>query len=682
MNRLKSFFSIFWVMLAFFVFSGNANAVVGTYAGDCAVCHGPSGAGTVIAPKAITGGSASKIKSAIVGGVPMMAGLVGLSDTQLNAIAAEIGGAANLSVAPLPVVCTSPAVRDAATNTCKTPACPTGQVRNASGVCAVVPVSCTAPQVRDAASNTCVTPACPTGQVRNASGVCAVVPVSCAAPQVRDAASNTCVTPACPTGQVRNASGVCAVVPVSCAAPQVRDAASNTCVTPACPTGQVRNASGVCAVVPVSCTAPQVRDAVSNTCVTPAVVPVSCTAPKVRDAATNTCVTPAVVPVSCTAPKVRDVATNTCVTPAVVPVSCTAPKVRDAATNTCVTPVVEPVSCTEPEVLDAATNTCVTPVVEPVSCIEPEVLDAATNTCVTPVVEPVSCTEPEVLNVATNACVIPACSVGETMNAEGVCEVIPSVACVLPKMLINGACALTTTSCDDAFKKFEHEQHEAYERAEHGDKAKLVIAVPTTQAIHAEQVLNLGMVVYGDERKIAMGVNLPKGARFTESYNGDLQLHQGMLGWKVPKSASGKTIKIKLCAEAHNEGGYSKKDMKFVFKTVLVKVLPELKSTLVTEPVIGRNVISSAVYNTAMQRLEVSGQVKLSAQKVNAVRKKSGAQLIQLSNAHNAALLGAVKAKADGKWFVAIPLSSALMPRVIDATFNGKVVTVMVKKLP
>jgi hypothetical protein len=131
---------------------------------------------------------------------------------------------------PTPVVCTLPAVRDAATNTCKTPACPTGQVRNAAGVCVAptpTPVVCTPPAVRDAATNTCKTPACPTGQVRNAAGVCVVTtptPVVCTPPAVRDAATNTCSTPACPTGQVRNAAGVCVVTtpppPSTCTPPK------------------------------------------------------------------------------------------------------------------------------------------------------------------------------------------------------------------------------------------------------------------------------------------------------------------------------------------------------------------------------------------------------------------------------------------------------------------------------
>ncbi|SJM93599.1 hypothetical protein CRENPOLYSF2_3420005 [Crenothrix polyspora] len=64
------------------------------------------------------------------------------------------------------------------------------------------------------------------------------------------------------------------------------------------------------------------------------------------------------------------------------------------------------------------------------------------------------------------------------------------------------------------------------------------------------------MTAYGDERKITLGVNLPKGASFVESFNSDLWLQQGVLSWKVPGSAVGKTVKIKFCAEAHDKGSY------------------------------------------------------------------------------------------------------------------------------
>jgi hypothetical protein len=151
---------------------------------------------------------------------------------------------------PVPVVCTLPQVRDPATNTCITPPCPTGQVRNSVGVCEVPPVVCTLPQVRDPATNTCITPPCPTGQVRNSVGVCEVPPVVCTLPQVRDPATNTCITPPCPTGQVINSTGVCEVPPVVCTLPQVRDPVTNTCITPPCPNGQVRNLGGVCETPP------------------------------------------------------------------------------------------------------------------------------------------------------------------------------------------------------------------------------------------------------------------------------------------------------------------------------------------------------------------------------------------------------------------------------------------------
>jgi hypothetical protein len=128
---------------------------------------------------------------------------------------------------------------------------PSGVFCVANSMSISAPVFCAAPKVRDAATNTCVTPACPTGQVRDANGVCAIPPVVCTAPKVRNAATNTCVTPACPTGQVRNANGVCAIPPVVCAAPKVRDATKNTCVTPP-------------VVAPASCVAPAGSKSVSG----------------------------------------------------------------------------------------------------------------------------------------------------------------------------------------------------------------------------------------------------------------------------------------------------------------------------------------------------------------------------------------------------------------------------------
>ena len=200
-NNLKHFISFLLLMIMALAFSGNASA---DYASSCAGCHSP------LASSNKKGRSASKIKSAIASNMGSMGSLSGLSDTTLNAIAVELGGAANLSITPPPVVCYSPQVRDAATNTCVTPACPTGQVRNTAGVCAAIPVTCTLPQMRDAATNTCVTPACPTGQVRNTAGVCevTVTPVTCTLPEVLNATTNACETPACPTGQVLNAAGV------------------------------------------------------------------------------------------------------------------------------------------------------------------------------------------------------------------------------------------------------------------------------------------------------------------------------------------------------------------------------------------------------------------------------------------------------------------------------------------
>jgi hypothetical protein len=192
-NISKSFISILLLIIAVLAFPGNASA---GYASSCAGCHGS------LASSDKKGSSASKIKSAIVKGTGGMGSLSGLTDADLNAIAVELGGSANLSVTPTPVVCKLPQVRDAASNTCITPACPTGEVRNAAGVC--VPSTPPAPTptcnaTQDLVNGLCV-PKCTTGQQRNAAGVCELTPTP---------------PPSCDLPK-KLVNGACTLTPVSC----------------------------------------------------------------------------------------------------------------------------------------------------------------------------------------------------------------------------------------------------------------------------------------------------------------------------------------------------------------------------------------------------------------------------------------------------------------------------------
>ncbi|SJM93328.1 hypothetical protein CRENPOLYSF2_3250001 [Crenothrix polyspora] len=170
------------------------------------------------------------------------------------------------------------------------------------------------------------------------------------------------------------------------------------------------------------------------------------------------------------------------------------------------------------------------------------------------------------------------------------------VTCDLPLKSVNGVCALTSVSCNEAAKEHESEhKDDVDDENDDGeneddkneddknddDKGKaatgLVISNPGNRSIRAEQVLRLGVAASGDKRKITVGANLPKGAGFKASYNKTLQAQQGLINWKVPVSLSGKVVKIKFCAKVHNGKGYKKQDSLFVWRDVVVKVLPKLK---------------------------------------------------------------------------------------------------------
>lgn len=89
--------------------------------------------------------------------------------------------------------CVSPTVQNHQTGACDSPspACPAGQIKNASGTCIPDPTPC------------------PSAQYRNAAGSCVPEPV-CTSPNILDPATHTCVPPGdCAAGQFRNSAGVC-----------------------------------------------------------------------------------------------------------------------------------------------------------------------------------------------------------------------------------------------------------------------------------------------------------------------------------------------------------------------------------------------------------------------------------------------------------------------------------------
>jgi type IV secretory pathway TrbD component len=160
--------------------------------------------------------------------------------------------------------------------------------------------------------------------------------------------------------------------------------------------------------------------------------------------------------------------------------------------------------------------------------------------------------------------------------------------CDLPMKLIKGICTVTPVSCNDAAKEYtrEHINDRENESDRDDDKNKtkaklatgLILSNPGTQTIRVGQSLRLGILASGDKRKIAVGTNLPTGARFTASYNKILQAQQGVMVWAVPNALANKTVKVKFCAKVHNGKGHgTNQNAQFAVRDVLVKVLPRLK---------------------------------------------------------------------------------------------------------
>ncbi|MEQ1546268.1 hypothetical protein [Methyloglobulus sp.] len=235
-------------------------------------------------------------------------------------------------------------------------------------------------------------------------------------------------------------------------------------------------------------------------------------------------------------------------------------------------------------------------------------------------------------------------------------------------------------ACDDEDKehgtKYEGNEHDS---SRGDDESRLMLSNPGKVVVHAGQPLRLGVAAFGDDRHIVMGLSdLPKDALFVEAYNTYLRVQQGIIVWTPPADTGGKTVKFKFCAKAHGSG---KPDVHSDSRKVSVKVLPKLTTVMNPDPAVATNVMSSAVYNLELQKLDVSGQVTWSGKSTIAERTATIVDPVKLSDAYDAVALGAAKVGLDGKWSVSIPLPRASRPRVIDATFQGRVATQLVKKL-
>jgi hypothetical protein len=391
-----------------------------------------------------------------------------------------------------------------------------------------------------------------------------------------------------------------------------------------------------CYIPTPTCNATQ--DLVNNQCVT------KCPTGQQRDTA-GVCLTPTV---TCNA--TQDLVNNQCVT------KCPTGQSRNAA-GAC---VITPPTCNATQ--DLVNNQCVT------KCPTGQSRNAAGACVITP---PACNTTQDLVN---NQCVTK-CPTGQSRNAAGICVTQTSQPpCALPKQLISGVCTLPPQppmSCKDAE---EHDSDDDNDDDRHKKSNSLKITEVAAQAVHADEMLNVGVAVYGDDARVKMGVNLPKGASFTESYNSDLHLKQGVLHWQVPGSLTNKTVKIKFCAKEQKYG----RSTQFVSRSVLVNVLPKIAPAMKAHPVVAANAISDVVYNPMLKKLEISGQVKWVAKSTPATRKKTLVTPVNLRDAHTAKALGSAKVRANGTWSAVIASPSST--RAIDAIFQGRVGTGLVKK--
>ena len=159
------------------------------------------------------------------------------------------------------------------------PKCPTGQIRNSSGVCVC-------PDGQELVQGVCV-PVCQTGYTRNSAGVCVINDCGTG----RERVNGTCVSMCAPyqeriggicvakcgAGQIRNSVGLC--VPDDCPADNERLTPTGACVPKCtadqervngncvakCQTGYTRNSAGDC--IKDACGTGTHLDTKTNTCV-------------------------------------------------------------------------------------------------------------------------------------------------------------------------------------------------------------------------------------------------------------------------------------------------------------------------------------------------------------------------------------------------------------------------------
>ncbi len=418
-----------------------------------------------------------------------------------------------------------------------------------------------------------------------------------------------------------------------------------------CPNGQALDTTTyICAAsapLPIVCTAPEVRDTATNTCILPPCPPVN--VPNVASA----CV-PSPPSVVCVAPKVLDSGTNTCVLP-----PCPTGQTRDTV-GICVALPPPPVVCVVPQVRDAATNKCVLP-----PCPTGQTRNTV-GVCVVPPSPPVSCVAPKVVDSSTNTCVLPPCPTGQTRDAKAVCVVPTPTSCISPKKVISGVCILPPlVTCDDKDED-DDDDHD------HDNKTGLNISDPGKITVHAGKMMRVGIAVFGDYRKTEIAVSkLPKDAKFYDTYNPSLRSKEGVLLWQVPTALAGKKMQFKICGKT---SGGSKGDS-HVQRHIKVEILPPTNNLPTPDPIVSDHYVTSSVYDDATGKLEVCGQVKWLSKSRPGKRQSAILEPVEIVDAESNTPLGTAKIGLDGRWSASIAVPAATVPRVVDATFLGRLAT-------
>jgi hypothetical protein len=361
-----------------------------------------------------------------------------------------------------------------------------------------------------------------------------------------------------------------------------------------------------------------------------------CPSGQTLNTSTFVCTASAPTPVPCVAPK--KLVNGVCTLPAPTPVPCVVPK--KLVNGVCTLPAPTPVPCVAPKKL--VNGVCTLPAPTPVPCVAPKKL--VNGVCTLPAPTPVPCVAPKKL--VNGVCTLPAPT---------------PVPCVAPKKLVNGVCILPTpVSCD--------------EKDDDGDddKSSLKISDPGKVFVHAGKILRVGITVFGDDRKTIMGVSdLPNGARFYDAYNPSLRSQEGVLLWRVPLELAGKKMKFKLCGKTSGGG----KGNSHATRDVKVEVLSPTSNTVKADPVVSANYVTSSVYNPVTGKLETSGQITWYWKSTLAERQAALAQPVEMFEAESNTPLGSTKVGLDGRWFISVAVASNNLPRVVDASFLGRLGT-------